>query len=175
MTEDRDKIVIEVDESDLEEEKLKKKTIRVLVFSLGGENYCVGIKDTKEVIRPSQITRVPNAPEFVTGITNLRGEIVTILDVRHFFGLGERKETKEMNVIITDITGGSVGIVVDKVLDTLDIEEEAIQPPLATIKGKMVDYTKGQIQIGGNILILLDLKSILTCDEIERLKKGEEK
>ncbi|MBL7158761.1 MAG: purine-binding chemotaxis protein CheW [Candidatus Omnitrophica bacterium] len=175
MTKQKDgKIIIELDDQELEEVKKKKeKTIRVLVFSLGGENYCVGIADTKEVIRPPDITRVPMAPEFVVGIINLRGEIISILDIRHFFGLSVKEKTKDMRVIISDVTGSAIGIMADEVKDTIEIEESVIQPPISTLKGRLAEYTKGQTRVGKDILILLDLGKILKCEEIENLRKGE--
>ena len=63
-------------------------------------------------------------------------------------------------------------IMVDKIEDTVDIEEAAIQPPLSTLKGKLAGYTKGQVQLGKNILILLDLAKVLKNEEIESLRKG---
>ena len=174
MTKDKkDKIIIEVDDTEVDEEKKSKKTIRVLSFLLGGENYCVGIAETKEVIRPPEVTRVPTAPEFIVGIINLRGEIISILDIRHFFGLPLKEKTRDMRVIISDVAGSAIGIMVDEVKDTIEIEESAIQPPISTLKGRLAEYTKGQAKIGKSILILLDLKKILRNEEIEALRKGE--
>ena len=100
---DTEKIILEVDDSELEEVKVEKKTKRVLAFSLGGENYCVDIDQAKEVIRPPEITRVPNTPEFIVGIINLRGEIIAVVDIRHFFGLQIQEKSKDIRVIVTDV------------------------------------------------------------------------
>lgn len=167
-----DKIIIDSEDDYTQEETaVKKKTIRVLAFSLGGENYCVSVSQAKEVIELSDITRVPNTPEFIIGIINLRGEIVTILDIRYFFGLSNQERAKDVRILITDITGSYVGVLVDKIKDIIDIEEEAIQPPLATLKGKLADYTKGQVQLGKEILIFLDLAKVLNSEEINKLRK----
>jgi len=172
MTKDKGKVILEVDDTELEKEKEEKKTVRVLAFSLGDENYCIEIAQAKEVMKLSATTRVPNMPSFVVGIANLRGNIITVLDIRYFFGL-ERKEKKdEIIALITDVGRSSVGIMVDKIEDTIDIEEAAIQPPLSTLKGKLTGYTKGQVQVGKNILILLDLAKVLKNEEIENLRKG---
>jgi purine-binding chemotaxis protein CheW len=170
---EEEKIIIEQDEEEVIEEQSSKKTIRILVFSLGEENYCVDIGQTKEVIRLPEITNVPNMPEFVDGIINLRGKIISVIDVRHFFGLLEREKAQDTRLIVTDISGAMLGIVVDKVKDTIDIEEEAVQPPLATLRKELTAYTKGQIELDKDILILLDLAKVLKCEEIERLRKGE--
>ena len=169
---EKEKVIIEVDETEFNEKEIKKKTKRVLAFSLGGETYCIGITDIKEVIKLSTVTKVPNAPRFVFGLTNLRGEIISILDIRHFFDLEQKEKTKDVRVIITDVSGPSVGILADRIINTIDIEEEAIQAPLSTLKKTLTAYTKGQVQVGNDIFILLDLEKVLKNEEIETLRKG---
>ena len=173
MSEDR--IILDPDEEDVawsQEEAAQKKKVRLLTFSLEKENYCIPLSHAKEVIEPQAITRVPNSPDFIVGVINLRGEITSVLDIRHFFGLSENEKSKDARVIITDVTGSYIGFIVDSVKAIIDIEEEAIQPPLATLKGKLVDYTKGEIQLGDDIFILLDLNKVLDNEAINNLRKG---
>jgi len=119
------------------------------------------------------MTRIPMAPSFVKGVMNLRGEIVSVLDIREFFGLDESKKALDSRVVITDASGYTVGILVDAVRGTEDIEESAVQAPLATLKKELMAFTKGQLQWGDDIFTLLDLEQVLKFDEIERLRKGE--
>ena len=170
-----DKIVIEPDEEDIiwdRGEGVRKKTFHILTFSLGRENYCVSLNQMKEVIRPLSITRVPNSPDFIVGVINLRGEIVTVLDIRHFFGLSDVEKAKDARIMITTITGSCVGVMIDKMGAIIEIEEEVIQPPLATFNGKLAEYTKGEVQLGSDILVLLDLKKVLNNEVISNLRKG---
>jgi len=171
MTDERDDILVEMDE-DMVLDAETKKTSPFLMFSLGGEHYCVPVGQVKEVLRLAEVTRVPHTPEFVVGAANLRGEIVAILDIRHFFGLSERENTQETMVVVTDVTGSAMGVIVDKLEGTIGIEDESIQAPLATLKAELQKYTTGQLEKDGNILILLDLERVLRCDEIESLKNG---
>lgn len=173
MADNLEKIILDADEENaLSQAKEKIKSIRVLVFSLGKENYCIEIKQAKEVINLPQITRVPNVPEFITGIINLRGEIVALLDPHYFFGVAKNEKMQESKIIITDAAGFTVGLLVDEIDDALDIEESLIQPPLATLNEKLASYTKGNIQFGDRILIFLDLAKVLNNAEINNLKKG---
>lgn len=172
MMEDNDKIIIETDDSELDARDNTKKTVRVLAFRLGTEHYCIDIRDAREVFKPSSITKVPNAPGFVLGVTNLHGAIVPLVDVRYFLGLEQKEGLAGTKTITTEINGNHVGIVVDDVDEARDIEEELVQPPLATIKGRLAEFTKGQIELGRQILIIIDIKKILNCEEIENLKKG---
>ncbi|MDD5432523.1 MAG: chemotaxis protein CheW [Candidatus Omnitrophica bacterium] len=173
MPEEKDKIILEVDDIQFEEEAIKKKAIRVLSFCLSEENYCVDIRSAKEVAKINKITRVPNTPEFISGVINLRGEVVSLCDIRYFLGLSSGGKSKEIRGIITDVTGSNIGFIVDKIRGAMDIDVDLIQPPLATLSQKLALYTKGQVQIEGEIFIILDLERILNCEEVVRLAKGE--
>jgi len=152
---------------------VKKDSIRMLAFSLGPENYCVDIRQVRSVEKIERITNVPNAPDYAIGVINLRGEVITVLDIRYFLDLQEHERTRQARIIVTDVTASPIGIIVDRIIGALDIDEEAIEPPLATLDDKLKEYTRGQIQSGGSILIALDLEKILDCEDIVRLKKGE--
>lgn len=172
MTDDSEKIYIESEDDELPEEQSQKKLLRVLVFSLGKENYCLDIRQAKEVMKMPETTRVPNVPAFVIGAANLRGEIISILDLHYFFGLEPQGKSQEVRVIVTDLSGEAVGLRVDRVQDTIGIDETEIQAPLATLKGKLANYTKGQVTRGNDILVFLDLEKILQSEELQNLRKG---
>jgi purine-binding chemotaxis protein CheW len=166
-----DKIIIEVDDSEFDAQKEALKTVRVLSFRLGTEHYCINITDAKEVFKPASITRIPNAPAFIVGVTNLHGAVVPLVDIRYFLGLEQKEGLTGTKAIVTDIGLGIIGVMVDDVDEALDIEEASIQPPLATIKGRLADFTKGQVQLGPEIVVLLELSKILGCEEMERLRR----
>ncbi|MEI8350134.1 MAG: chemotaxis protein CheW [Candidatus Omnitrophota bacterium] len=169
MAQDKEKIIIEVE--DLEVAAEKKNMVRVLVFALGAEYYCIEIKQAKEVLALPEITRIPNRVPFITGVINLRGEIIALIDLRYFFSLEQRERNEQSRVIVTDISGSLTGILVDKVEDTIDIDEKLIQAPLATLPEKVLAYTKGHVQLENRILILLDLEKVLHSEEVEALRK----
>ncbi len=169
---DQEKIYIEPDDEEDIEDRLARKTLRVLVFTLGQELYCVDVRQAKEVIRMPKVTRTPNVPSFVVGVTNFRGEILSILDLHYFFGVEQKGKTKDVRVIVTDVSGEKVGLMVGAIKDTLEIEEDKVQATLATLKGDLAEYTKGQIPLGDDILIVLDLARILNGEEVNHLRKG---
>lgn len=169
---DPEKIIIEAQDYEAEEKEASKKpTVRVLKFMLGQEYYCILITQVKEVIRIPEVTRIPLAPAFVKGAVNLRGAILSVLDIREFFGLGALEKPVEARIIVTDASGYTVGILADAVLGTDNIEEDLIQQPLATLRQELRNYTKGQIQWQDKILILLDLEKVLKSEEIENLRR----
>lgn len=165
-------IITPADESEFIDQEKNKKKVRVLSFSLGEENYCIDIKSAKETVKLNRITRVPNTPKFILGVINLRGEIISLVDIGYFFALKELEKREDAKVIISDINGPLTGILVDKIKNTLDIEQNLIQSPLVTIKTDLAEYTKGQVQLDKEILIFLDLEKVLGCEEIIRFKKG---
>ena len=173
MSDEFDKIYIDADDDESVYEKTAKAGRRILVFALGDEIYCVDVPQTKEVIRLPELTRVPNVPPFVLGVANLRGEILSILDLHYFFGLERKGTARNARVIVTDVSGPKIGLLVDEVRDTVEVAEENIQEPLATLKGRLVELTKGQIPYGNDIYTLLDFERLLACDEIRNLRKGE--
>ena len=173
MADNKERIIIELDERDFEESNKKIKDFRALVFSLKNEKYAVDVNQIKEVVSVSGITRVPHAPEFIVGVMNLRGEIISVLDIRYFLGLERRTLSLEEKLIIVEIDSEFTGILVDKIEDTVFFERELIQPPLATLGEVLSRFTLGQIQIGEDIYIILDLIKILQSEEVEKLKKGE--
>ncbi len=173
MSDDQEKIYIDSEEEEeLPEDIFHKKLLRVLVFSLGKENYCVDVRQAKAVMRMPETTLVPNVPPFVIGVANLRGEIVSILDLHYFFGLDSSGKSQDVRVIVTDLSGEAVGLRVDRVKDTLEINAEDIQAPLATLQGKLASFTRGQVARGDDILIYLDLERVLQCEEMRSLRKA---
>ena len=163
---DQDRIIIEVDDSEFDARKETIDAIRALSFRLGTEHYCINITDAKEVFKPVSITRIPNTPAFIVGVTNLHGAAIPLIDIRYFLGLEQKEGLAGTKVIVTDVGSNLVGVMVDDVDEALDIEEGSIQPPLATIKGKLAEFTKGQAQLGADIVVLLELKKILTGMEV---------
>jgi len=160
------KIMIESEDKPFEE-KVATDTLRVLAFSLNEENYCIEITEAKKVFTPGIVTRVPNAAPFVKGVTNLHGAIIPLIDIRPFLGLVGGEVTQTSKMIVTEMKDGLVGIVVDKIFEAREIEKDSVQPPLATLQGKMLQLTLGQVQSESGIMALLDLKKILGLEEFK--------
>lgn len=169
------KTVVETAERETTGQKEQITTMRVLCFSLGGESHCIDIRETRKVVKVVQVTNVPNTPSLITGVMNFCGEIIALVNLRYFLGLKEAVKTKETEAIITDIKGPPIGILVDKVEETLDIERTRIQPPLATLKDSLLSYTKGQVKLDQKILSLLNLEKIVDYTEKTIGKTGGEK
>lgn len=152
--------------------KEKKPSVRVLSFNLGQEHYCADIRQVKEVVKAGLPAKVPNTPDYIAGVMSLRGQIIAVVDLRHFFGSQAPKAKQEPVVIVSDAAGPLVGILVDGTKESVDVDEDAIQPPLETISKELLKYTRGQVQIGNDFIAVIDLKKILENEEMNKLRKG---
>jgi purine-binding chemotaxis protein CheW len=145
---------------------------RFLTFSLGKESYGIEIKYVTEIIGIQPITEIPELPEYIRGIINLRGKIIPVMDVRLRF----KKEPKEYNdrtcVIVIDIKDISIGLIVDSVSEVLTIPEQDIVEPPQMNKGFNNRYIKGIGKVGNDVKLLLDCEKLLTEDELENLSEA---
>jgi purine-binding chemotaxis protein CheW len=143
---------------------------RFLTFVLGKETYGIEIKYVTEIIGIQAITEIPELPEYVKGIINLRGKIIPVMDVRLRF----RKDPKEYNdrtcVIVIDINDLSIGLIVDSVSEVLSIPEDAIvEPPKNAAFSNR--YIKNIGKVGNDVKLLLDCEKLLTENELEDLSE----
>ncbi len=145
---------------------------RFLTFSLGKESYGIEIKYVIEIIGIQSITEIPELPEYVRGIINLRGKIIPVLDVRLRF----KKEPKDYNdrtcVIVVDINEVSIGLIVDRVAEVITISEEDTVEPPQTNHGLNNRYIKKIGKIGSEVKLLLDCEKLLTENELEDLSEA---
>ncbi|MBY4898429.1 chemotaxis protein CheW [Cupriavidus sp. AU9028] len=138
-----------------------------LVFTLGSEEYGIDILKVQEIRGYDGVTRIANAPDFIKGVTNLRGVIVPIVDLRIKFRLGNVRYDHQTVVIILNIAGRVVGIVVDGVSDVLTLGGEAIKPAPEFGVSVSTDFVTGLGTVEGRMLILLDIERLMTSPEME--------
>jgi purine-binding chemotaxis protein CheW len=142
---------------------------QLVVFSIGNEFYGVDVDAVESIIKMQEITRLPHAPEFVEGITNLRGAVVPILDLRKRFGLEASEATRDTRIMIVNMNNTNVGMVVDSVTQVVRIAAESIDPPPQMAMTVNSAFIKGIAKLDEMLIILLDLKKVLTVDDYERL------
>jgi purine-binding chemotaxis protein CheW len=138
-------------------------------FKLGEETYGVDILQVKTIERMMPITRVPKAPQFVEGVINLRGDIVTVIDLKKRFDLPKREETDNTRIIIVNVEDITVGMIVDSATEVIQLPQNAIEMAPSIVAGIDADFLQGVGKIGDKLLIILDLLKILKPDEIEQL------
>ena len=147
---------------------------QLVSFILGKEEFGVDILMVQEIIRLATITPIPNAPEFIEGVINLRGKVIPIIDLRKRLKITkeEVKNAKHTRILVIEIDGNVTGFIVDAVSEVLKIPINRIEPPPEIIVSSIdSEYISGVIKLEENLLILLDFKKILRIEERNKLRQ----
>ena len=155
---------------------VSEKEEKYLTFVLAGEEYGIGIIKIKEIIGMMPITTVPQTPEFVKGVINLRGKVIPVVDLRLRFGMEAIGYSERTCIIVVEIEGSAetvqIGIVVDSVSEVLSIKFEDIEDT-PTFGTKMdTEYILGMAKIEGGVKILLDIDRVLRAHEVSLLEQA---
>lgn len=152
----------------LEQEEDTQKG-KFLTFIIGNESYGIEIRYVTEIIGIQAITQIPELPEYIRGIINLRGKIIPVMDIRLRFKKPFREYNDRTCVVVIDIKGISIGLIVDSVSEVLSITEENIVPPPEVSKSYSNKYIKGIGKAENDVKLLLDCHKLLNDDIAENL------
>jgi len=141
---------------------------KYLTFMLGPEEYGLPVLKVREIIKLLDITRVPQAPDHVLGVVNLRGRVIPVIDLRRKFGLPQQPPTDRTCIVVADVTAASstvmMGVVVDSVSEVLTVGADAIEPTPELGRQVATDYVLGLAKVEDSVKILLDLDRVLGQD-----------
>ncbi|WP_068672681.1 chemotaxis protein CheW [Oceanobacillus sp. Castelsardo] len=146
---------------------------KMIVFQLKEEEYAVSVQEIGSIERMVPITRVPQTPEHVKGVINLRGVVTPIIDLGLKFGFQEAEITDATRILIVYINGMEVGLIVDSANDVMDIPEDMIEPNPEVIGSIDVNYIEGVAKIDNRLFILLDLHKVLQLEALEEIVEGK--
>lgn len=161
---------------DADEEAEEEGIVQLVGFNIADEKFGVDILMVQEIIRAAEITAVPNSPEFVEGVINLRGNIIPVVDLRKRLHLFREAETQTKSwVLILSIGDRVVGFVVDRVTEVIKIPEESIEPaPDIVVTGLESQYIQGVCDIDKQLLVILDFDLVLYNEEQQLLQDIED-
>jgi purine-binding chemotaxis protein CheW len=146
-----------------EENDVSKKGNQLCGFKIGNGYYAISVLDVQEVIKPQMFTSVPSAPEYIRGLINLRGQIVTAISIRSLFGLPEDNRDDYMNIIVR--SGESLySLIVDEIMDVIDVDESTFEKTPETLEDTIRQFIAGVYKLDTHILMLLDLNKTLMMD-----------
>ena len=134
---------------------------KYLTFILGKEEYGIEILIVNEIISIIEITSIPNMPEYVKGVINLRGKVIPIVDLRSKFNMPPREYDKETCIIVVNLQDSFMGIAVDTVSEVLDIAEEDIDNPPSFGGDVRANFIRGMGKVKDKVKILLDINAVL--------------
>jgi purine-binding chemotaxis protein CheW len=139
---------------------------QLVVFDLANEHYGVDIAAVEGIIKMQPITVVPHTPVFVEGVTNLRGEVLPVIDLRKRFGLPlDQARGKDTRIVVVEIDGKKVGMVVDAVSEVLRVPDEAIEPPSPIVTTVDSAFIRGIAKVDERLIILVELAKVLSTEE----------
>ncbi len=146
---------------------------QLVVFGLGDEEFGVDIIQVQEIVRLQEVTKIPNAPEFVEGIVNLRGKVIPLIALRKRFGFAQVDHDDDSRIIVTSVNENLIGIIVDNVSEVIRLQEEQIEPPPNIVAGIGREYLQGVGKVEDRLVVLLELDRILNLDEKATLATAE--
>lgn len=142
-----------------------KNIVELATFYIGDALCGMDILKVQEINKLMQMTKVPQAPEYVLGILNLRGQIVTIIDLGKKLGLGETDISRDPRNIIVNSAVGHVGLLVIKIGDVVAADMEKLEPPPANMRGIQGDFFTGVYKTQNTLIGILDVEKVLSLDE----------
>ncbi len=150
----------EIQQADIQ--RVEGTAIEQLVsFHLAQEEYGIEITKIQEIILMGEITRIPQTPDYVKGLINLRSTVIPIVDLRLRFGLSQQEPTDQTRIMVVNVAGKTIGLIVDAVSEVLRISQDQIVPPPPTVAGLGREYLTGLVKLDDRLLILLDIDNIL--------------
>lgn len=152
-------------ETGLKKETRSEELLQLVIFQLGEEEFGLDIMQVEEIIRIPDITRIPHSPDYVKGVINLRGKIITVVNLDTRFGMEQKVHDDNSRIIVAEVDENVVGIVVDSVSEVLRLPLSTLEPVPEIISGKInANYLKSVGKLEDRMLILLDITKVVMED-----------
>lgn len=156
------------------------KLLQLVTFQLGDELYGVDIMDVKEIVKIQNVRPIPNAPFYVEGIINLRGEVIPIINLHKRFYIKKMAKASDDEIgddeggfIILDIEGNKIGIIIDRIARVVPVQGDEIKPPPQMLSGIGTEYIHGVVRQENNYLIILDTRKLFSAKELQKILEPE--
>ncbi|NLD27757.1 MAG: purine-binding chemotaxis protein CheW [Myxococcales bacterium] len=150
--------------------KSVSEELQLVVFRLADEEFALDISQVREIIRMQEITPMPKAPDFITGVLNLRGQIVAVMDLAQRFAIKNSLRTDIARIIIVEVGDSKIGLIVDEVPEVIRMPLNDMEPTPAMIESKVhAEFIKGVGKFQDRLIIVLDAGSILSKEESAHL------
>jgi len=144
--------------------------LQLVVFNIGPEEFGVEIMNVQEIIRMTNITKIPQASGYVKGIINLRGRIIVVINLNVIMGMEGKEQDENTRIIVADIGETVMGFIVDSVSEVIRLPSSSVEPAPSVIANKIgTEYVRGVGKMEDRLLILLDLDKILSANELHNI------
>lgn len=143
---------------------------QLVVFELANELYGINIAMVESIIKMQAITQLPQTPAYVKGVTNLRGSVLPVIDLRTRFSLEGKEDSRQTRIMIVTLGSVKAGIIVDGVSEVLRVSDESIEPLPPMVNSVDSAFLKGIVRLENRLIILLELSRVLNLDEQKALE-----
>lgn len=150
------------------------RELHIVGFQVGRETYGVPITSLHEIVRVPEITAVPDAPDYLEGVINLRGKIVSVMDLRKRFGDKQATLKKQNRILVVEHGGKLAGLIVDSASEVLKIAAENVEAPPAAFQEGGLNCVTGLGKVGGRLVVLLDMTKLLAPASLTQASVGTE-
>jgi purine-binding chemotaxis protein CheW len=151
------------------------RELHIVGFQVGRETYGVPITSLHEIVRVPEITAVPDAPEYLEGVINLRGKIVSVMDLRKRFGEKQATMRKQNRILVVEHAGRLAGLIVDSASEVLKIPAESVEPPPAAFQEGGLNCVSGLGKISGRLIVLLEMSKLLAPGTLQIKNESADK
>lgn len=147
------------------------KDLQVVGFRIGDETFGVRISTVREIVRVPEITVVPNAPDYIEGVINLRGRIIPVMDLRKRFGAKDVEPNKRNRILVVEVENKVVGLIVNSASEVLKIPPSEVVAPSSMFQEGEMSFVTGVGKLNGRLIILLDTAKIMQRGELRQLEQ----
>lgn len=151
------------------------RELHIVGFQVGRETYGVPITSLHEIVRVPEITAVPDAPDYLEGVINLRGKIVSVMDLRKRFGIKQAQLKKHNRILVVEHAGRLAGLIVDSASEVLKIPADAVEPPPAAFQEGGLNCVTGLGKVAGRLVVLLEMSKLLAPGNLQAKTENVEK
>lgn len=148
---------------------------QLVIFELGAENFGIDIASVEGINKMLEITKIPKAPDYMLGITNLRGSVLPVIDLQKRFSMAVQEQTSETRIVVANMDGVKIGMVVSAVSEVLTIDDKVVEPPPPMVSNVNSEFIVGVAKIDKRLVILLDLAKVLSAEEKQQVSNITEK
>jgi purine-binding chemotaxis protein CheW len=149
-----------------------EKDLQVVGFRIGSETFGVRIGSVREIVRVPEITSVPNAPDTIEGVINLRGKIIPVMDLRKRFGQVAIAPDRKNRILVVELDNKLLGLIVNAASEVLKIPPSEIEAPGSVFAEGESSYVTGVGKLKGRLIIILDIAKLLHHPEFKRLEEA---
>ena len=151
------------------------RELHIVGFQVGRETYGVPITSLHEIVRVPDITAVPDAPEYLEGVINLRGKIVSVMDLRKRFGAKQATVKKNNRILVVEHAGRLAGLIVDSASEVLKIPADSVEAPPAVFQDGGLNCVTGLGKVAGRLVVLLDMSKLLAPASLQQTNEAVDK